>query len=150
MKKIVILLLLTILLGCVGNKKQPEISLQTSESNVATAIEQLIKGMVEVDENILQTILAEELVYGHSSGKVQNKSEFMEEIRSGEPLKYLHIEPLDQTIQMAGDMAVVRHIFSAETKNVAGEPGSLRIGNMMVWKFQNEQWKLLARQAYRL
>jgi ketosteroid isomerase-like protein len=106
--------------------------------------------MMTADESILKSITADELVYGHSSGKVQNKSEFIAEILSGQPLTYVNIEPLEQTIQMAGDAAVVRHIFTAETKNPEGEPGSLRIGNMLVWKLHNGEWKLLARQAYRL
>ena len=150
MKKVIISLLFPILIGCCGNRQQPAISPQTSESDVAIAVGQLIKGMMTADKNILESITADELVYGHSSGKVQNKSEFIAEILSGQPLVYIRIEPLDQTIQMSGDAAVVRHIFTAETKNTDGEPGSLRIGNMLVWQFQNGTWKLLARQAYRL
>jgi hypothetical protein len=150
MNRIIILFLFPLLAGCCGNKQQPAISPQTSETDVAAAVGQLLKGMTTADENLLQTITADELIYGHSSGKVQNKSEFIAEILSGEPLVYLSIEPLDQTIQMSGDAAVVRHIFTAETKNVNGEPGSLRIGVMQVWQLQNGTWKLLARQAYKL
>ena len=150
MKKIIILLLLPIMAGCCGNKQQPAQLSQSSQTDIATAVIHFIKAMENADENLLNVILADELVYGHSSGKVQNKSEFIAEIRSGIPLRYISIEPLEQTIQITGEVAVVRHIFTAETKNVDGEPGSLRIGNMMVWQLQNEQWKLLARQAYKL
>ena len=150
MKKVFISLLFPILFGCFGNTQQPAISLQTSEADVALAVEQLIKSMVTADESLLKSITADELVYGHSSGKVQNKSEFISEIISGLPLVYIRIETLEQTIQMAGDAAVVRHIFTAETKNTDGELGTLRIGNMLVWQLQNGIWKLLARQAYRL
>jgi ketosteroid isomerase-like protein len=150
MKKIIFLLLIPIMTGCCGGKQQPAVSSQTSEADVAAAVDQLMKGFMAADKNILQTITADALVYGHSSGKVQNKSEFVAEIISGEPLKYFNIELLDQTIQMSGDAAVVRHIFTAETKNTDGEPGSLRIGVMQVWQLQNGAWKLLARQAYRL
>ena len=150
MKKIIILFLLPIIVGCCENKQQPAQLSRTSQEDIATAVNQLIKAMVTTDENLLNSILADELVYGHSSGKVQNKSEFIAEILSGEPLRYISIEPLDQKIQLAGNVAVVRHIFTAETKNVDGEPGSLKIGNMMVWHLQIEHWKLLARQAYRL
>ena len=150
MKKIIILLLFPVFAGCCGNKQQPVTSLQASEATVVAAINQLIRGMTDADESILSAILADELVYGHSSGKVQNKAEFMAEIRSGDPLKYLSIVPLEQTIQLAGDAAVVRHIFTAETMSMDNEPGSLRIGNMLIWQLQDGRWKLLARQAYRL
>ena len=150
MKKVIILLLFPVLTGCFGNTQRPAVMPVTSEADVVIAVGQLFKGMVTADENILKAITADELVYGHSSGKVQHKSEFIAEILSAQPLVYVSIEPLEQTIQMAGNVAVVRHIFTAETKNTGGEPGSLRIGNMLVWQLQNGTWKLLARQAYRL
>jgi len=149
MKKIIIFLLFPLLAGCCGNQtQQPAIS--SSEADVAAAVDLFFKGFVNVDENILKSLTADELVYGHSSGKVQNKSEFITEILSGEPLKYISIALLEQTIQMAGDAAVVHHIFTSETMNTDGEPGSLRIGVMQIWRLQNGKWKLLARQAYRL
>ena len=145
MKKIIISLLIMALSGCYGNRQQ-----QTTETNIVVAVNQLIKGMTDADESILESILASELVYGHSNGRVQNKSEFIAEILSGQPFVYVSIEPLEQTIQLSGDVAVVRHIMTAETKNPNGESGSLRIGNMLVWRLQSGTWKLLARQAYRL
>jgi len=150
MKKIIILLLMPVLAGCCGNKQSSAIPSQASEADVVTAVNQLAKGMITADRSILLSILSDELVYGHSSGKVQNKAEFIAEVLSGDPLKYLSIEPLEQTIQMADNVAVVRHIFTAETISVDGEPGSLRIGNMLVFQLQNGKWTLLARQAYRL
>ena len=148
--KRIILLIFPILLCCCDNKQQQAVSPQSSEADVAAAVEQLMKGFTAADESILKSITADELVYGHSSGKVQNKSEFVAEIISRQPLVYFNIKPLEQTIQLSGDVAVVRHIFTAETKNVDDEPGSLRIGNVLIWQLQSGKWKLLARQAYRL
>jgi len=151
MKRITFLLifLLSVIGGCTNKQQQP-IPPTVSKAEVAAAVEQFVQAMQNADENTLKALLAEELVYGHSSGKVQNKTEFIAEILSGNPFVYQKIETLEQTIQLAGDAAIVRHIFSAETKNVNGEPGSLRIGNMMVWKLQDGKLKLLARQAYKL
>jgi len=150
MKKVIILLFFTMCAVCCNNQKHSVIFPQTSEADVVAAVNQLTKAMIAVDESTLKSILAEELVYGHSGGKVQNKSEFIAEILSGEPLKYMSIELLDQTVQMAGNAAVVRHIFTSETMNVDGSPGNLRVGNVFVWQLQNGEWKLLVRQAYRL
>ena len=148
MKKI-ILLFLPVFIICCSNKQQ-QITPQTSEAGIVTVVDQLMKGIIDADENILNSVTANELVYGHSSGKVQNKSEFIAEIISGQPLDYLSIELFEQTIQMAGSVAIVRHIFTSETKDANGEPGSLRIGNMLIWQLQNGKWKLLARQAYKI
>ena len=150
MKKVFFLLLLPVLIVSCNNKQQQSIPFQASEADVASAVNLLMKGFTSANESILKSATADGLVYGHSSGKVQNKSEFIAEIVSGQPLKYLSIDLSDQTIQLSGDVAVVRHIFSSETKNVDDEPGNLKIGVMQVWQLQNGQWKLLARQAYKL
>jgi len=150
MKKLIILFLFPVLAtGCCDNRQQP-VSPTCSDTDVAAAVEQFVKAMLTADESVFEAILAEELVYGHSGGKVQDKSEFMAEILSRNPFVYIKIETLEQTIQLAGDVAIVRHIFTAETKNVDNEPGSLSVGNMMVWKLADGNLKLLARQAYRL
>jgi hypothetical protein len=119
------------------------------EKEVAEAVEMFKKGIVDADKNLLETITAEELVYGHSSGKVQNKAEFIAEIVSGQPLDYTSVDMADQTIKISGDVAVVRHIYSAETMS-NGTPGKLKIGNMLIWQKQHGKWKLLARQAYKI
>jgi len=149
MKNIILLLFPLLIIGCTGNRQQT-VQPKAAEADVTAAVNQLMKGIADADENILKSITTDELVYGHSSGKVQNKSEFIAEIVSGQPLKYTNIELLDQTIHMSENVAVVRHIFTAETKSVDGVQGNLKIGNMLIWQLQNGKWKLLARQAYKL
>ena len=148
MKKIIISLLFLVLTVCCNLKQQQVTQSQVQKTEVASAIDLLMKGFTDADENILKSITSDNLIYGHSSGKVQNKSEFIMEIISGQPLVYLSIELLGQTIQITGDVAVVRHIFMSQTKNVEGEVGSLKIGVMQIWQLHNGIWQLLARQAY--
>ena len=143
MKKIIQLsiLLVIVSMSALGQSKQ--------EKELTAAIELFKKGVVDADKNLLETVTAESLVYGHSSGKVQNKTEFVAEIVSGQPLDYTSVDITEQTITFSGDVAVVRHIYSAETLS-NGTAGKLKIGNMMVWQNQHGKWKLLARQAYKL
>ena len=124
-------------------------SQSAEDKDVAAVVEKLMKGIVDADKSILQDITAEELVYGHSSGKVQNKTEFIEEVIVSKPLDFTKIDLAEQTIKVIGDAAVVRHILSAEITN-NGVPGNLRIGNMLVWQKQKGKWKLIARQAYKI
>lgn len=119
------------------------------EKALAAAVEIFRKGIVDADRNTLEMITADELVYGHSSGKVQHKSEFIEEIVSNDPLDFITVELSEQTIKIAGKTAIVRHTFTYGTKSTNGTPGKVFIGNMLVWQKQNGKWKLLARQAYR-
>jgi len=138
-----------LIISCTG-KQQQTVQPKAAEADVAAAVNQMMKGIASADENILKSITADELVYGHSSGKVQNKSEFIAEIVSGQPFRYMNIALSDQTIQMSGDVAVVRHIFTADTKSPDGTPGNLKLGIMQIWQLQNGNWKLLARQACKL
>jgi ketosteroid isomerase-like protein len=119
------------------------------ERDVAAAVETLRQAIISGDRGALQAIAADELVYGHSSGKVQTKAEFVEEIASGKPIDYVTVDLSAQTIKLSGDTAIVRHIFSSQIVN-AGTPGNLKIGNMLIWQKQHGQWRLLARQAYKI
>jgi ketosteroid isomerase-like protein len=121
-----------------------------AEKDVAAAVDQLMKAMVERNKTVLNDLTVEDLVYGHSAGKVQTKTEYINEIMSEQPLIYLKINLLDQTIKMSGNTAVVRHIFTADTKKTDGSAGTLRIGNTLVFKMEDGKWKLLCRQAYKI
>ncbi len=119
------------------------------EKEIMAALEKFKTGIIDADRTILEDIFADKLVYGHSGGKVQNKKECIDEIVSLQPNDYLTIDMADQTITISGETAIVRHIYSSEfTSN--GTPGSLRIGNVLVWQKQDGKWKLLARQAYKI
>ena len=149
MKKIILLCLFPVFAACFSNKQQTEISQHVSEADVVAAVDRLMAAMVTADENILRSMLTDELVYAHSNGKVQSKSDLLEEIMNGER-RFMRIETLDQTIQMAENAAVVQHIFKAETKYRNGDLGSLHVNVIQVWQLKNGDWKLLARQGYKL
>ena len=119
------------------------------EKEVAAAVELFKKAILDADKDLLSSIAADELVYGHSSGKVENKTEFMSQILDTQTMDYTSIDMIDQTIRVAGKVAVVRHIYSAQTIS-KGTPGNVKIGNMLIWQKQKGKWKLLARQAYKI
>jgi hypothetical protein len=119
------------------------------EEEVTRAVTLLMKGIEEADRELLDRITAGELIYGHSSGKVQNKKEFIDEIVGKIPLDYRNIQLIDQTVKVIHETAIVRHIFTAETLTPEEISGNLRIGNVLVWQLQEGKWKLLARQAYK-
>lgn len=146
MKKILIPLFLMLPM-CACNPTQPASS-SSAKDEVAKAVALLMKGIEDADEAVLNRIAADELVYGHSSGKVQNKAEFIAEIVSGEPLDYVNIQLSEQSITVVAETAIVRHVFTSETVS-GGVSGKLRIGNVLVWQLRKGEWKLLARQAYR-
>jgi ketosteroid isomerase-like protein len=118
------------------------------EKDVTAAVEFMRKAMVDGDRANLTRLAADDLSYGHSSGKLQDKKEFVEAIASGAS-DFVTIDLTEQTIKIAGNTAIVRHKLSAQT-NDGGKPGSTVLGIMLVFQKQKGEWKLLARQAYKL
>src|SRR4051812_22141597 len=59
-----------------------QIQAQMSNKEIESSIERLNKAMITPDKSTLENITAEELSYGHSTGVVQNKSEYIKDILS--------------------------------------------------------------------
>ena len=142
MKKIVLFIAL-IMLASTSIMAQSK-----SEQIVANAVTALHNNVVNPNREQLDNLVSADLSYGHSAGKVENKDQFIDFLFNG-PFKFTSINVSDQTIQVSGKNAVVRHIFIGKATN-NGVPTDIRIGNLMVWRKEGSLWKLLARQAFRL
>jgi ketosteroid isomerase-like protein len=118
------------------------------DAAVNAAVENLKKAMIDGDKAGLEKITSDKLSYGHSSGKVEDKATFVDNIVSGKS-DFVTIELTNQTVSVSGDAAVVRHSLSATT-NDNGNPGSVKLNILLVWQKQKGQWKLLARQAVKV
>ncbi|QCR23277.1 nuclear transport factor 2 family protein [Pontibacter sp. SGAir0037] len=118
------------------------------EKEVASAVEKLRTAMVDANKQQLENMAAAELSYGHSSGTIKDKAAFVESIVSGKS-DFVTLELSNQTIKVVGSTAIVRHQLDAQT-NDGGIPGNVKIGVMLIWQKQNNSWKLLARQAYKI
>lgn len=118
------------------------------EAAVATAVESLRKAMLDADKGNLEKFTAPELSYGHSSGKIETKAEFVEALASGKS-DFVSIDLSNQTIKMAGNTAIVRHVLTGTT-NDNGVAGNVKLAILTIWQKQKGEWKLLARQAVRL
>ncbi len=116
---------------------------------VTDAVENMRLAMLSGEKSSLEKVGLPSLSYGHSSGRVENNAEFVNAIVTGKS-KFETLNLSDQTVQIDGDVAIVRHILQAKT-NDSGKPGDVKIGVMLVMKKDNAgAWKLLARQAYKL
>lgn len=127
------------------------ISLQAQskdEKEVAAAVEALRKVMLDGEKTQLEKIAAPQLSYGHSSGTIEDKSAFVEALVSGKN-DFVTIDLTEQTIKVIGNTAIARHKLAAKTNN-EGQPGTANIGVLLVWNKSQGQWKLLARQAFKL
>jgi ketosteroid isomerase-like protein len=116
---------------------------------VARAVDALTKAMVEVDKPKLEALTSPHLSYGHSAGRVENQRQFVDYLVSrASAFRFINLS--DQSVSIAGDAAIARHILTGETVDKEGKATPVRIGVLQVWQKHSEEWKLLARQAYRL
>ncbi len=118
------------------------------ETEVAAAVEKMRLAMISGVKADLENVAADDLSYGHSSGKIQNKAEFVEAIVNKSSV-FVTITLTDQTIKVTGNTAIVRHKLAAETAD-GGKPGTVNLGILLVFVKQKGEWKLLGRQAYKL
>ena len=137
------------LFGAAASAGRPASAQSADERAVAQAVEALAKAMLDVDRARLEALAADQLSYGHSAGKIESKKEFIDSLVS-RASAFRRIELSDQTISLVDNEAIVRHLFTGETVNPSGQVTPVRIGVLQVWQKQGGDWRLLARQAYRL
>ncbi|KAF2082647.1 nuclear transport factor 2 family protein [Flavobacterium sharifuzzamanii] len=118
------------------------------ENAVSSQVEILRQAMIDADGAKLKALTSDKLNYVHSNGNFQNQAEFIEGIVSGKS-DFVSIDFQDQTITIQNDVAIVRHVLSAHTKD-DGIDRDIKIGIMLVWQKQKGKWILIARQAYKL
>jgi hypothetical protein len=118
------------------------------DADVAAAVEAFRRAMLANDRKQFEALCVDQLTYGHSSGRVQTKKEFIDDASSGKT-KWNSITLTDQTIQLAGSNATARFVFNGE--NVSdGKTNTLKFGVLMIWVKQRGKWRLLARQGYKI
>ncbi len=116
-------------------------------AKIENTVTQLYAAMVDKDKSVLQELTMEALTYGHSSGTIENQAQYVDGVLNG-AFQFTEITPMDQTISITDKVGVVRHIFVAKGTN-NGRSADVRIGCLLIFEKEG-QWKLLARQAYKL
>ncbi len=119
------------------------------EAAVAQAVEAFRKAVISKDRSQFDALLADQLIYGHSDGRTETKAEYIADATSKRAV-WKSIDLTDQTIRVTGDTAIVRHKYAGESEREGGKIQQTKIGVVMVWQKQGGNWKLLARQAYRI
>ena len=126
----------------------PALAEAGDETAVKQNVEALREALLKADKAQLERLSADQLSYGHSDGRVQNKPEFIDGVMTRKAtVKSINFP--DLKIAVAGDSAIVRHIYESESET-DGKPNNVRIGALQVWQKQSGNWKLLARQGYKL
>jgi len=132
-----------------GCAMMPAGSGASAQPEVAAAAERLRIAMIDPTAAALGALVADDLSYGHSGGKVDTKASFIADLMDGKS-DFVTITITEQTIKVVdANTAVVRHSLAADT-NDSGKPGKVALKILGVWQKQGGTWKLLARQAVRV
>jgi len=111
-------------------------------------VEELRKAIFAADKAKLETLTASELSYGHSSAVVQDKPTFIAGVINRKAtVKSLDFPDLKTFV--AGDVGVARHRYVSDSEQ-DGKATHVDIGVLAVWQKQAGEWKLIARQGYKL
>lgn len=109
------------------------------------ATETLRLAMISADKPTLLQLTAETLSYGHSSGLIENKQQFVDKLVSGAS-DFVTISISDQQVELYKSTAIVRHTLKATT-NDNGKAGEVQLHILQVWVKEKNGWLLVARQA---
>ena len=126
---------------------------QSSDADAVKAAElERFQAQEKNDFAALERLLADDLVYTHSSGNVDSKASYIDSLRTGKA-RYLKIAPDDIKVRVVGDLALIhgRGVFTLET-NVNGQKGEnpLKLSFLDVWQKRGGKWQMIAWQSTRL
>jgi len=113
---------------------------------IAQAVEDYRQGMLTANKAQLEALCMDEVSFGHTSGLLQTKAEFITSVTDGKTVwKSLSFEkPVNRIV---GDCAISHFIFVGENEN-GGKTNALKFDVVLVWHKQGGQWRTLVRQGY--
>jgi hypothetical protein len=120
----------------------------TDEAAVTRAIDALSKAIVAADKASLERITWPELSYGHSAGRVENQKQFVDALVTKQTV-ITAIDNPKMSTNLVGDIAISRGTMTFMVAG-AGAPTKTDLTLLLIWQKRGGEWKLLARQAYKV
>jgi hypothetical protein len=119
-----------------------------AQAAVAEALEAYRMALLVANKATLEALCMDQLSYGHSSGLVQTKAQFLADATSGRTLwNWISFEA--QASRIVGDNAISRFLFLGENEAM-GKVNSLKFNVVVVWHKFGGQWRMLLRQGYKV
>jgi ketosteroid isomerase-like protein len=134
-----LLTFLLILTVSITHAQKTEEMIKSLDHAWATAI-------MEKDVSKLELLLAEDLIYGHASGVLDNKSGYIDKVASGKQV-YKSLEQKNVLIRLLGNNAAVTHSWMHVTGTNADVPFDDKLMMLHVWVKRGNSWKLVGHQT---
>ncbi len=119
-----------------------------AEQEVLKVNRQWMDALVQGDSATLEQVFAGEFVFIHNDGKVENKSQFIEPIKS-ERRKYPSLFRDDVVLRVYGDVAVLT-ARASRTVVSGGKSRTDRVRALDVYAKRNGRWQLVSLQTTRI
>jgi hypothetical protein len=104
--------------------------------------------MVALDLPVLDAVLADDLVYTHSSAKVDSKASLIEAMTSGANA-YTALEASDVQARDLGGYVMLTGA-AAMTVSLGGRLTSFKVRFLDLWALRDGAWRMIAWQSTRL
>jgi ketosteroid isomerase-like protein len=118
------------------------------EAAVAKAIDTLSRAIVAADKSSLEKITWPQLSYGHSAGRVENQQQFIDALVTKQSV-ITAIDNPKMSTTVVGDIAISRGTMTYMVAG-AGAPTKTDLTLLLIWQKRAGEWRLLARQAYKV
>lgn len=119
-----------------------------SEDELRQAEKAWATAVTKKDYAALERILHDELIYAHSTGVIETKTQYVNRLRTGAQ-KYDSIEHEKITVKLHGDAAVTHSIV--RMKGLSDKrPFDDRLMMIHLWVKRGGQWRLAAHQTTKL
>jgi len=122
--------------------------LASTDAEIRQAEKQWAAAVTHKDFDKVDSILADGLIYAHSTGNIESKAQYMAKVRSGTQ-NYEAIEHQKTEVRAYGNTAVAHSIVRMAGTNAAG-PFDNKLMMMHFWVKQGGSWKLAAHQTTEL
>jgi ketosteroid isomerase-like protein len=118
------------------------------EDDVRKAEKDWAAAVVARDFGALERIYSDQLIYAHSTGRVETKAQYLDRLKSGTQ-QYEKIEFQNTTIHTYGDSAAaLSHVHISGKSN--GQPFDDRLIMLHLWVKAKGAWRLAAHQTTKM
>jgi hypothetical protein len=120
----------------------------TADEEVLQADDRRFAAMRSEDWAAFDAVLADELTYCHSSGRLETRAEHMANLRARKP-RYVDVAPRERKLRIRGGIGLIDGIAAIHVDN-DGKENKFTVRYLAVYEQSGAAWRMLAWQSTRL
>jgi len=123
---------------------------QNAEIKIAENIQKMEKALIEKDSLVLQTLLHDDLSFGHSNAYIETKQDILNDLKTKQITYTFFSKKSDINFTFLSDNTIVTRRKINATGTFQRHDFNLDMNILEVWIFDQAHWKLLSRQGVKL